>query len=68
MTTEATAYLSWSLDIDCPKCNESIDLSDDDDDNVVSGAIFHNNWDALDGHEVTCKHCAHEFKVKTVEY
>lgn len=63
-----TAYLDWSLDVECPKCGETTDLSANDDDAVVSGAIFHNNWDALKGFEVTCENCGHEFKLDEVEY
>lgn len=62
------AYLSWSLDVDCPKCEEEIDLCINDCDQVVSGAIFNNKWDDLKGHVVTCIKCKHEFVLGGVEY
>lgn len=64
----STAYLEYSVNVECPKCEESTDLVDNDDDHIVSRAIFSNNWDALKGHEVTCEHCGHEFKIEKVEY
>ena len=61
-----TAYVSWSVDVDCPKCEESMDLADQDQDGVVAGAIFLNRWESLSGHEVTCPHCQHEFTLAEV--
>lgn len=43
---DVTAYLSWSVDVDCPECGESTDLAKDDDDHIISGAIFNNKWEA----------------------
>lgn len=63
-----TAYLNWSLEVDCPKCEETTDLSDADDDGVYGNAIFNNNWDALKGTEATCSKCGHEFKISEVVY
>ena len=68
LPVDPTAYLSWSLDVDCPHCKESVDLSDNDDENTVFSAIFNNDWGNLKGHEVTCPHCAAEFKISEVEY
>ena len=62
------AYLDWSLGIECPNCTVENNLADNDDDQIVSSAIFHHNWDALKGFEVTCKFCNHEFKLDGVEY
>lgn len=64
----AIAWLDWSLDIQCPKCEEYTDLADGDDDGVYSSAVFNNNWDAVKGHEVTCKHCKHEFILDEIQY
>lgn len=64
----STAYLEWSLEVECPKCGEDTDLAKNDDDNIVSGAIFNNNWDALKGHDVKCAHCGYEFALSAVEY
>ena len=63
-----TAYLDWSLHVECPKCHEETDISANDDDSVVTNAIFHNVWDNLKGYEVTCPHCKHEFELDNVEY
>jgi hypothetical protein len=63
-----TAYLDWSLNIDCPKCGNENDISAPDDDAIVSNAIFHNNWDALKGFDVVCNMCGHDFVVDCVEY
>lgn len=65
-----TAYLDWSLDVECPKCKEDNDLASGshDGDHTVSRAIFSNAWADLKGHEVTCEHCGHEFKLDEVGY
>ena len=63
-----TATLSWSLDIECPKCKKGIDLADHDDDSTFSKAIFNNSWDDLKGEEVQCPHCQHWFEFGKVEY
>lgn len=63
-----TAFLVWSLNVDCPKCGNENDISNNDDDQVVSNAIFHNNWDALKGYEVACCMCGHDFIMDEIEY
>ena len=64
------ARLDWSLYVDCPRCDESFDLVDidDDHDNTLAKKIFTNQWDQVNGHEVTCPYCAHEFTLGGVEY
>ena len=64
------ASLCWSLDIHCPKCYEANDLAsvDHDPDFEIADAIFANDWDRLNGREVTCKHCGCEFEIEKVEY
>ena len=61
-----TAYLDWSLEVECPACHEEFDLAKDDDDNVVANAIFNNNWEALEGYEAICPECFHEFLLTEV--
>ena len=72
MTTELTptARLEWSLYVDCPKCSESNDLADSQHDTeyAIARHVFNNEWDKLQGWEVTCEHCGHEFTIKKVEY
>lgn len=66
--TAPTAYLSWSLDIECPACKEEFDLTTNDEDRIVARAIFHNVWEELEGYEAVCINCQHEFKIEKVEY
>ena len=68
ITKQNIAWVSWSLDIDCPKCGESIDLSDQDDDRIFSIAIFSNKWNDLKGADCYCDKCLHEFVVDGIEY
>jgi len=65
-----TATLSWSLHVECPKCEEENDLADGvhDTENTIARHIFSNDWDKLKGWDVTCQHCAHEFTLGDVEY
>ena len=60
--------LHYRLWVNCPKCNEDFDLVDQDDDNVVSTAIFTNKWGDLEGYEIYCPKCEHEFEIKEIEY
>lgn len=65
-----TAYLEYSVNVDCPKCEESNDITDSEHDTEceVPKALFNNKWDDLKGFDVTCEHCGHEFKIEEVEY
>jgi len=64
------ANLDWSLAVDCPNCEVNIDLVkyDSNNDYLIANRIFKNEWDKLAGYEITCPHCAHEFKLDNVEY
>ena len=64
------ANLDWSLHVNCPKCDESNDLASGthDTEHHIATAIFKNDWDKLEGWEVTCEHCGHEFTIQKVEY
>ena len=64
----SVAYLDWSLWVERPKYGNDTDLSAEDDDSVYVSAIFHNNWGALNGTDVVCSQCHHEFKLDKVEY
>ena len=66
MTNVATVY--WSLSLDCPKCGEDIELSDQDDEHWIANNIFSNQWDKISGHEAHCPACKHKFTVDKVEY
>lgn len=65
---EASAQISWSLDIECPECEIEFDLSEFDSDNLFGNAIFENRWEDVKGQEVCCPECNSEFKVKEIEY
>jgi uncharacterized protein (UPF0212 family) len=68
--TRPTARLSWSLYVDCPKCDESFDVVDvdSDSDNIIAMKIFNNKWDEVPGCGLTCPHCEHEFEIGVVDY
>ncbi len=65
-----TALLNWSLHVDCPKCGLSNDLASclHDGEHDIARLIFTNAWDKLEGWEVTCDGCEHEFTIERVEY
>lgn len=62
-TTNPIGIISWSLDVECPKCKEDFDAVEQDDDYVIATMIFNNNWDSASGCELTCPHCKHEFQI-----
>jgi hypothetical protein len=68
--TTITASLSWSLDVDCPSCEEILDLAESPyaEDQDIAVAVFNNKWDALKDYEITCQFCKHEFKIDEIEY
>lgn len=69
-TLKPTATLTWNLYVDCPQCGKSNDLAGGhhDTDHGIAKRIFTNAWDKLDGWEVECEHCGHEFQIERVEY
>lgn len=68
-TVKVKAFLSCSLDIECPACHESIDLFGEiDDECCYSKPIFQNSWEDLNGEEVCCSLCGYEFEIEKVEY
>ncbi len=66
--SKATARLNWNLYIDCPSCDDTIDLVDQDDDGVYAHAIFNDSWEELTDEIAFCKACDHEFKIASVSY
>ena len=64
------AQLEWSLYVPCPKCGWSNDLSDatHDSEHEIAKRIFTNDWSRLDGWDVVCEGCSHEFQIERVEY
>lgn len=68
MVQMTTAYLEWSLHVECPNCEETFDLVDQDHESRIANRIFNNAWDKLEGYEVECPHCQHEFQIEKVEY
>jgi len=63
-----TPTLTASLDVECPYCGEWFNLFDNDDDNVYQGAIFNNNWGALETDEHHCPKCEAELTIDEVDY
>lgn len=63
-----TAYVEWSLGIECPSCNQEFDLANCDEDGEIAKSIFSNNWDRLIGRQVECIYCNNKFKIGKVEY
>lgn len=68
----AEARLDYGVKIDCPRCGLTTDLINDDcgadDENEISTPIFTNKWDAINGFEVSCHHCDHEFSISKLVY
>lgn len=65
-----TALLDWGLYVDCPKCGLSNNLASclHDAEYTIARHIFTNAWDKLEGWEVTCEGCEHEFLLDGVAY
>jgi len=60
--------LSYHLWLDCPHCNETMDLADQDDDYIFSTPIFNNTWHHLKGEVANCPNCSKEIIIDGVEY
>ena len=65
-----TAFLDWSLNVECPKCEHENDLADSghDYENQISTHIFSGEWGKLGNFTVTCEECLYEFSIDKVEY
>ncbi len=64
-----SAHLNFSLFVECPKCKKDFDLiRKNDNDNDISTKLFGPEWVKLQGWEVVCDYCDHEFKIKEVVY
>lgn len=63
------AVLYLSLNVECPKCKQDIDLAsvERNEEGQYSRVIFNNRLDELEGEEVECS-CGNIFKIKEVEY
>lgn len=64
--TQPKALLEWSLDVECPACAGTVDLTSNDD-GAIGAAIFSNDWKQLDNHEVACPFCKNKFTISGVE-
>lgn len=66
----ATVQLDWQLYVNCPYCNHHFDLVevDSDYDYNISGKIFNNKWESVDGTEILCPSCEKEFQIEKVIY
>ena len=65
----ATVYFGWSLKVECPNCQEDLDLATGDYDNdlELSDHVFNNKWEKLKGFVVKCESCKKEFKIRNIE-
>ena len=70
MSEKTPATLTWHLFVDCPHCDELIDLAgpDYDGEGYVPRCLFSNAWDKLDDYEVECNKCGEEFLVLEVRH
>ena len=72
MDTESKpiAQLDWSLRVECPNCNESLDAAgiDAGNDYTITKMVFSNRWDDITGCSITCPECGHEFELGGMEY
>lgn len=68
--TEKTAgvILDFSLYVTCPYCEDTFDVTDQDDQHFIQIAIFTNAWDRVKGRLVICPRCDKEFTLSGVTY
>ena len=64
--TMSSLYVN--LYVECPYCEEVIDLFEEDSDHIYSMAIFNNKWDDIKNQEECCPSCKKEFLVEGIEY
>lgn len=62
------AFLNFSLYVNCPHCDELMDLSENDFDYIVTNALFDNRWDDLNGYDTSCPKCDTDFQIEKVVY
>lgn len=68
---QATAFLEYSINVDCPHCEKEVDLLDVESnagDNSISAIVFTNEWDQLKGWPIECPHCHMDFELAGLEY
>jgi len=66
--SDIKAQLDYSLKVDCPKCQSSFDLLDQEEDREFSIPLFNNRWDEFKGKHVICPKCDEEFTLDGCEY
>jgi hypothetical protein len=62
------AQLHYSLYVNCPHCDELMDLSEKDPDYIIVYALFNNCWDDLNGYDTVCPKCGTDFQIEKVIY
>ena len=65
---EPLAFLYFSLYVNCPHCDERMDLSENDPEYIVANALFNNRWDDLNGYDTVCPKCGTDFQIEKVVY
>jgi hypothetical protein len=63
---EPILYVAWQFTTECPKCECTVDLADEDD-GTLAVPIFNNKWDEVKGMDVECPECGYEFKIDDVQ-
>ena len=69
MSNKGIVKLEYKLTMDCPNCQESIDVGaqDSDLDGELTEAVFNNNWDDVEGLGFFCHYCETDVKVERIE-
>lgn len=71
MKKKAIAFLEYSINVDCPHCEEDIDLVDmesNSGDHDISNLVFRGAWDSLINWDIDCPHCKQAFQLEKLEY
>ena len=63
---KVSATLQASLNVDCPKCEETFDAFDQDNAGDILTPIFYNAWDDLIGCELSCPYCKEEIELTEI--
>jgi len=60
----------YSVSVTCPKCDHEFKATDNDDDNVVTDAMFENTHDSCTDMqiEMMCPECECEFILDSIAY
>ena len=60
--------LNFSMWVNCPYCDNDIDVLDQDIDNLFSEPLFNNDLDKVKDYDIYCDQCDEHFKNDGIEY